>query len=170
MRPRFFPQDDLQSTFLCLPKNTQQWLLYQGSLTQQLYKLQKKILLKVIADTPSVTPDISAQNALHLQPSEKARAREVVWEWDQKAIIEATVIIPQTSITQETYELTLVNENPIGLILFSDPTLQRSEFTFYMKKTNWVRESIFIFKGKPLLIRELFRPLFFDIIAQISVD
>ena len=79
MKPRFFPQDDLESAFLSLPANIQQWLLYNGSLTQQLYKLQKEIILKVISDVADGIPDAFAQDTLHLRPNEKARVREVVW-------------------------------------------------------------------------------------------
>lgn len=127
---------------------SKEWLSDTGSLTERLYKYIPDITFHVINDFEN-----------HV--ASKTHIRKIEWRLKEKTLIEAVVEIPDTSITPETNMLSTIGNTPIGKVLFTDPNLKRSDFLFYLEKNKWVRESVFTFKNKPLLVREIFLPAFF---------
>ena len=129
------------------------WLTNKASLTQQLRTFtQDKITHHLLYDDWGI-----------LDQNEEAWIRKMEWRLYDETWIAATVMIPATSITPETDALTRIGKRSIGDILFQDPQLTRSDFTFSKEVGHgWSRQSVFYFKQHPLIIREHFYRAFFD--------
>ncbi len=150
-----------EDEFKKLSPTAKEWLFYRKSLTERLVKYIPDITFHVISDVENTFADSAAQKALDITPETKTRIRKIEWCLNEKTLIEATVAIPHASITPETNVLSTIGNMPIGKVLFTDPDLKRSDFVFYFEKNKWIRESIFTFKNKPLMVREIFLPSFF---------
>ena len=93
--------------------------------------------------------------------------RRMEWRYENTTWVACTVMIPETSINEETQELLHTGEKSIGDTLFQDPTLTRSDFTFSKCNNNeWGRESIFYYKQQPIFLVEHFYAEFFDAIRR----
>lgn len=132
------------------------WLTDKNSLTQRLRTFTRDFIqLHILYDDWGMT-----------ESNQEAWIRRIEWKHGEDIWITATVIIPDTSITPETEELTRIGNRAIGEILFRDPTLTRSDFTFYKEKSGWLRESVFYYKQKPIFISEYFHSLFLDVVSS----
>lgn len=132
-----------------------EWLINPESLTKRLREFtDNKISLHVLYDDWGMTDQ-----------NQEAWIRRIEWRHFDEIWIIATVIIPGTSITEETAELKNIGGKPIGEILFKEPTLTYSDFIFEkINKNEWLRQRTFYFKQKPLMIFETFLPAFFSAI------
>ena len=132
------------------------WLSYKPSLTKRLREFtNNQIKFQVIREH---------WNLSHHNP---IWTREITWQLHTACWIEATLLIPQSSINTETECLLSTNERPIGEQLFQEPSLTRSDFEFFQvteRPSQWIRESVFHFKQQPLTLREAFLPSFFKAI------
>lgn len=129
-----------------------EWLINPESLTKRLREFtNNKISLYVLYDDWGMTDE-----------NQEAWIRRVEWRYFDEIWITATVIIPDTSITEETNELKNMGGKPIGEILFQEPTLTYSDFIFEkINQNEWSRQRTFYFKQKPLMIVENFLSVFF---------
>lgn len=136
------------------------WLTSKQSLTTRLREFtNNKIQHHLFYNDWGIAPEISRQT-LNLS-NEKTWIREMEWQYENQTWMHCTVVIPESSMNEELFNL---KNRSIGEILFEDPTLKRSDYTFYKIGNNVTRHSIFYFKEKPLLIIEIFFPAFFEVI------
>lgn len=138
------------------------WLSSKDSLSKKLREFtHNKISHHLFYDDWGDAPDF-AYAALNIEHDSKTWIRNMQWRINDAIWLACTVVIPASSITTETTILQHIGKNSIGDILFQDPSLKRSDFTFIKENGDrWSRYSIFHFHGKPLLISETFLPDFF---------
>jgi chorismate--pyruvate lyase len=141
------------------------WLSSKVSLSKKLREFtSNKIAHHLFYDDWGDAPDF-AYTALNIKRDSKTWIRNMQWRMGDAVWLDCTVVIPASSIVEETMALQHIGKNSIGDILFQDPTLTRSDFTFIKENHDrWSRYSIFYFHGKPLLIHETFLPDFFHAI------
>lgn len=84
--------------------------------------------------------------------------RRMEWRFENETWVACVVTIPKTSLIAE---LADIGHRSIGDILFQDPTLTRTEFTFQKNDEYYSRFSTFCFKEKPIDLSETFYPAFF---------
>ena len=136
------------------------WLVDPSSLTKKLREFtHNKITFHVLQDAWGIADDAS-RVLLSIPAEEKTWLRHIEWRFENRVWIDAVVVIPDSSL-QNAPELNKIGKNPIGDILFQDPTLLRDEFIFEKMGNNFLRRSVFRFKKQPLLINETFLPNFF---------
>src|SRR3990167_733961 len=145
----------IMQTFEELNSAQIEWVTNPESLTKRLREFtDNKISLHVLYDDWGMTDQ-----------NQEAWIRRIEWHYFDERWITATVITPDTSITEETAELKNIGGKPIGEILFQEPTLTYSDFIFEkINKNEWSRQRTFYFKQKPLMIIEHFLPVFFSAI------
>lgn len=155
-------QSDLQKKISSIAFS---WLSSKDSLTKKLRKFtHDHISHHLFYDDWGDAPDF-AYAALNIAHDSKTWIRKMQWRMGKSIWLDCTVVIPAASITTETTALKNIGTNSIGDILFQDPTLKRSDFTFIKEgDDHWSRYSLFYFYGKPLLIDESFLPGFFHAI------
>lgn len=140
------------------------WLTDPRSLTQKLRAFtQNKITFHVLHDGWQDVGETS-RSILKLSNEEKTWIRKIEWRFQNILWINAVVVIPESSMLNAV-ELKKIGNNPIGEILFKDPTLMRDDFIFEKIDNDFVRRSIFRFKKQPLLINERF---FSDFFARVD--
>ena len=139
------------------------WLTSPESLTKRLRHFTRNAITHHLFYDNWGDANPLEYGALAIDPSVKTWIRRMEWRLDNTTWVICSVVIPETSITDETEELKHIKQRSIGDILFQDNTLKRSEFTFIENANNqWTRHSIFYFKKQPLLVVENFQPAFFD--------
>lgn len=129
------------------------WLTSKESLTRRLRDFtQHKITLALLYNDWGM-----------IDHNTNAWIRRMEWRYFDVVWITATVVIPETSINEETHLLLSIGKQSIGDILFQDPTLTRSEFSFSQITENGIsRSSTFYYRQQPVLVVENFLPNFFD--------
>ena len=142
------------------------WLTDSSSLSLRLRQFTKnKIIFQVLHDHWD-NADEAAYQLLSIDHKMKTWIRRIEWCYENQLWIHATVVIPETSLTDQTRELMHVGNGAIGDILFQDPTLTRSHFTFQKNENIFSRDIIFHYKQHPLLITEIFFPEFFRAVCK----
>jgi chorismate--pyruvate lyase len=164
----------------------EEWLLHQGSLTQQLrlccganfnVRLQSQLCSQPLA---------SERRLLAMPPKALALVREVQLCCGNTVWVFARSIIPIKSLQGAARRLKHLGAKPLGSLLFSDPKATRGLMEFapllpghllYTKAMAtqafdqavldpsnrlptevWARRSLFFYAGKPLLVNEVFLP------------
>ncbi|OGT44877.1 MAG: hypothetical protein A3E82_02895 [Gammaproteobacteria bacterium RIFCSPHIGHO2_12_FULL_38_11] len=139
------------------------WLQSPQSLTKRLREFTHNKITHHLFYDGWGTADNLALAALSIDRTIKTWIRRMEWRYENEIWVPCSVIIPETSITDNTRELKNIKNQSIGDILFQDKKLMRTDFTFYKNsENNWTRHSIFYFKQQPLLIIENFLPPFFE--------
>ena len=142
------------------------WLCSKESLTQRLREFtHNQISHHLFYDDWGIASD-QAVTSLTITHDTKTWIRKMQWRLGDEIWVACDVVIPASSITSETAILKNIGGNSIGDILFQDPTLQRSDFEFFMSDTTVTRHSIFYFHEQPLLVIETFLPAFFQAIES----
>ena len=110
---------------------------------------------------------------LRLSPGRLALIRQVeIFCADQRWMLARSVIPKQT--LRNLRDLDLLGTKPIGQVLFSQPSMQRSDFCFallygdrpplspqlHFDRSVWGRRSLFTLRGHSLLLSEAFLPEF----------
>lgn len=145
-----------------LSVNQQNWLTYPHSLTKKLRTQTHNTISHHLLYDDWGTADDASLTLLNAKQDEKTWIRRIEFHHNNTPWISAVVTIPESSITDETIELSHIGKQAIGDILFQDPSLTRSAFSFCkINDLQFTRHSLFHYKQKPLLIIETFFPAFF---------
>ncbi|KGJ97604.1 chorismate--pyruvate lyase family protein [Colwellia psychrerythraea] len=159
------------------------WLLDEGSLTARLKSHCDKFKVRVIGEKKQLC---SAAEACHLiKAGEAILVREVLLYCDDVPQVFARSLLPLTSLTGNEQDLANLGEQPLGQVIFNNPTLQRQRLELssfnsdssvailasQLTKSNaifneestleqelWGRRSIFVLDNKPLMVAEVFLP------------
>lgn len=155
------------------------WLLDSGSLTKRLKAHSTSFYVKVLGQQIITCSAFDACDSI--VAGEQVLAREVVLYCNDQPHVFARTLIPLTSLTGEQQKLSELGEQPLGQIIFNNPSLERkliqlSEFSrestvgqltanllensneFTMLDQLWGRRSLFFIEGKPLVVAEVFLP------------
>jgi chorismate--pyruvate lyase len=106
-----------------LPEKLKDWLLDEGSLTARLKDHCKHFQVQVIGEQEQLC---SVAEACHLiKVGEPVLVREVILYCDNVPQIFARSLLPLTSLTGKEQVLAHLGEQPLGQVLFNNPSLQR---------------------------------------------
>ncbi|MEI6894480.1 MAG: chorismate lyase [Colwellia sp.] len=166
-----------------LPKNMKDWLLDEGSLTARLKSQCDNFKVQVIGEQQQ--PCSAAEACKLISIGEPVLVREVLLYCDNIPQVFARSLIPLKSLTGKETALAHLGEQPLGQVLFNNPSLQRQALEISSfncdssvgrlanslfkrnvteKSLNeinavlWGRRSIFMLEKKPLMVAEVFLP------------
>ena len=98
---------------------------------------------------------------------QRALGREVLLYGAGQPWIYARSIMPLKTLTGRLKKLAQLNNQPLGELLFKDPTMRRETVQFAhfdpissSETSVWGRRSVFRLDNKPLLVAEVFLPDF----------
>ncbi|MBU2872158.1 chorismate lyase [Colwellia sp. E2M01] len=159
------------------------WLLDESSLTARLKSHSSNFHVKVIGEAQQLCSTEDACALINV--GEPVLVREVLLYCDNVPQVFARSVLPLTSLTGKEVVLGHLGAQPLGQVLFNNPSLQRqglevSAFTVgssiamlanaLLEQGNvtyntvdserklWGRRSIFILENKPLMVAEVFLP------------
>lgn len=152
-------------------------LLDPGSTTKHMRNVSSRLTVQVLSHAWN-TPWKSEAARLAIPPRKYALIREVNLFCDGQLWVFGRAVIPANTLTGRGRVLKRLGTTPLGQILFSDPSLKRSEFEIALLKQDdhdfsalfstihehidderqalWARRSLFYFYGKSLLLTEVF--------------
>ena len=151
------------------------WLLDAGSLTQRLLDFCPAFNVELLS-LQRGRPQLNEAQAMELSATQSALIRHVFLRCENKPLVFARTIIPDSTLTGAERRLAHLGNKPLGAVLFADPNMQRSEVqmaricpgqklfadaTQRMKKKPeciWGRRSMFWLNEKPLLVNEIYLP------------
>lgn len=148
------------------------WLLDQGSLTKRLINASNGAFQVRKLFQGWQRPTCSEAQCLGLKPRQLAVVREVELLCNGEPWVYARSVFPQQTLTGRLRSLKKLDTRPLGALLFSDPTMERTHFEiaalsntrlknyFSDQSANfaWGRRSLFFLDEKPLLVAEIFLP------------
>jgi chorismate--pyruvate lyase len=148
------------------------WLMDQGSLTQRLIDASRGDFRVRKLSQSWQRPTHSEAQCLGLPPRQLAMVREVELVCHGKPWVYARSVFPQSTLTGRLRCLKKLDSRPLGALLFSDPTMQRTHFEIaalsnaklenYFTASGchyaWGRRSLFFLDEKPILVAEVFLP------------
>jgi len=153
-----------------LPYDVRQWLLDEGSLTEQLLKTSDgNFAVQRLRQTFS-RPHLSEARLLDIPTGQEALVREVVLRCYDQPWVFARSVIPSSSLTGKLRHLRGLENKSLGALLFQDPSLQRNPFQVALLAGDsqyidpdlnqegpcWARRSRFVLQGNPLMVSEVF--------------
>ncbi len=177
------PDEEVCSSLSTLLKG---WLLDEGSLTARLKSHSEHFMVKVIGEQQQLCSAAEACDLIKV--GEPVLVREVILYCDNVPQVFARSLLPLSSLTGEEQVLANLGEQPLGQVLFNNPSLQRlrlelSSFASNSSVVNlatqlaakhddsetvntskipsqtlWGRRSIFMLENKPLMVAEVFLP------------
>lgn len=166
-----------------LPKNLRNWLLDEGSLTARLKRQCKHFEVMVIGEEQQLCSKQDSSYLINI--GEPIIVREVLLYCDDVPQIFARSILPLKTLTGKEEALGQLGDQPLGQVLFNNPSLQRQRLELSSFSTHssvallaenldkaslvsdgsgkrdrnlWGRRSIFIIEDKPLMVSEVFLP------------
>ena len=159
------------------------WLLDEGSLTARLKGHCQDFRVQVIGEQQQLCSAAEACNLIKV--GEPVLVREVILYCDNVAQVFARSLLPLASLTGKEQALANLGEQPLGQVLFNNPSLQRLglEVSSFSSDSSvamlakgfsntqctselvelelWGRRSIFMLDNKPLMVAEVFLPAAF---------
>ncbi|PKG84947.1 chorismate--pyruvate lyase [Colwellia sp. 75C3] len=99
------------------------WLLDEGSLTARLKSNCENFQVKVIGEQQQLCSETEACN--HIKAGEPILVREVILYCDNVPQVFARSLLPLASLTGKEQVLAHLGEQPLGQVLFNNPSLQR---------------------------------------------
>lgn len=165
-----------------LTNTLKDWLLDEGSLTARLKSRSDNFSVRVIGEKQMLCTAEEACRAIKV--GEPVLVREVILYCDNIPHVFARSLLPLTSLTGDEQVLANLGEQPLGQVLFNNPSLKRhrlevASFTvgssvvnlaevltensllnslFNKDQVLWGRRSIFMLENKPLMVAEVFLP------------
>ena len=153
-----------------LPARVRRWLL-DGASTSQLMQQAGGTLptVRLVSQRWAVPTAVEAR-FLELPRRRRALVREVKLLCRSETWMLARTIIPPCTLRGPGRQLRLLGERPLGQLLFRMSTLRRTPFevaqlygshpplsdTLHWPQAVWGRRSLFLLRGRPLLLSETF--------------
>lgn len=150
------------------------WLFDANSLTARLKRRCGTFTVNVLGQ--HVEPCSAAEATPEIIAGQAVLVREVLLYCDEQPQIFARSLLPLNSLTGEQEKLANLGEQPLGQVLFNNPSLQRQQFEIAHFDSNssvavlcqylnlpcnqrlWGRRSLFSIESKPVLVAEVFLP------------
>ncbi len=173
-----FPSEQLLAPIALHLKD---WLLDQGSLTARLKRNSTSFSVELLGQETQLCHASEANE--FIKADEPVLVREVLLYCDDIPQVFARSLIPLSSLTGEEQALANLGTQPLGQVLFNNPSLKRkqielsvfdrsscvAQLALAVNKTDnnpndtmidelWGRRSVFIVENKPLMVAEVFLP------------
>lgn len=151
------------------------WLADQGSLTQRLQQLGR---FRVAPQQQLIAaPRPEEARLLGQAPRRSALIREVLLYVDDAPVVFARSILPLPSLRGANRILGHMAKRSLGAELFKAPRAQRDQVwaarvclpESLTNRPCWGRQSLFLKRGKPLLVSEVFLPSLWQRLGE-SID
>lgn len=151
------------------------WLTYPGSLTRRIVQRAGAMRVEIVGERLRF-PNEDEYLALGRAFRELAFVREVVLHSLGKPVVLAHSVASRRDLDGAWRELRGLGTRPLAMMLFNDPRVRRHPFEFarvdrrhpLWKRasqlcgrelpTLWARRSLFMRRGRPLLVTEVFMP------------
>ena len=151
------------------PKQALRGLLTDtGSLTQKLVALSDGQFRVEVLQQRRARPSRDEARALGMCHRNTALIREVLLYGQDQPWVYARSVLPLASLQGRNRRLAHLGTKPLGAALFADPQLRRRPMQYRYGHIPalpgvpdgpvWGRRSLFILRGKPLLVAEYFLP------------
>lgn len=167
------PSDD---SCMLLSDTLKSWLLDEGSLTARLKSQCETFRLEVVGEQQQLCA--SAEACELIAEGTPVLVREVILYCDDIPQVFARSLLPISSLTGEEGSLAKLGNQPLGQVLFNNPSLQRQAFALSTFNSDssvaklaqtlscrtdhnallWGRRSILTLNNKPLMVAEVFLP------------
>lgn len=160
-----------------IPVYLRPWLLDPGSTTKRFRALGRETFSVQVLKQGWETNFSDERSLLKISARAKTLVREVLIYCNGQAWMFARTIFPASSLTgPNKYLKQALDERPLGDLLYSEPSLRRSEFELsllqlepyefmmdsrvrgYFTEPLWARRSLFFLHDKPILLTEVFLP------------
>lgn len=164
--------------------HAREWMLDKGSLTQRLIDHCEGEFAVSLRREEEGRPLRSESRLLGLPECRLAIIREVDLLCRGTPLVFARTVIPFPSLRGRTRSLAGLGTRPLGAMLFQDPTTRR-EIVQYAKirpgqslhvsatrnlgrcpETLMARRTLFCYKGRPLLVNEIFLPTLLESVEK----
>lgn len=151
------------------------WLVHVGSLTERLRRRCAEFRV-VLLRQELARPGDDERGVLHLGRRDLAWVRDVVLLCAGRPVVFAHSVLPRSGLRGGWHLFAGLGARPLGAILFTDPLVRRMPFSFlrldarhplYHRAAQaggqaasacWARRSVFVRRGKPILVTEVFLP------------
>jgi chorismate--pyruvate lyase len=165
----------LSRTDYRVPKFWRDWLFDSGSLTERLLNASDGQLSVNVIKQQFQVPSLSERQVLGLPNRQLAMIREVLLCGAGRPWVFARSVLPLTTVSGRLRKLKQLDNQPLGALLFKDPTMTREPVEIACVHTDnnqlprgskrdesfiWGRRSVFRLDKKPLLVAEFFLPSF----------
>ena len=152
-----------------------EWLLDDGSLTARIRARCSTFGVRVLRQQRMKLPREEA-TVLGLHARELAIGRDVLLQCGSVPVVFAHSVVRAADLRAPWRAIASMGTNPLGAALFADPRIERLPLAFRRLKHGhplyssaaaavdrplpalWARRSIFVSKGAPLLVSEVFLP------------
>lgn len=147
---------------LAAPDHVSDWLHDAGSLTR---RLQRHGRFSVLPTHQAIeVPRVEETRLLGLRARQRALIREVLLRLDGEPVVQARTVVPLSSLRGANRVLGHMARRSLGTELFRRPAARRPMVWGAVIPGNlitdgttaWGRQSLFIKRGKPLLVAEIF--------------
>jgi len=174
-----------QQVLAPIASSLKDWLLDQGSLTARLKNHSATFRVELLGQEKQVC-NLDEANEF-IKAGEAVLVREVLLYCDDVPQVFARSLIPLSSLTGEEQALANLGTQPLGQVLFNNPSLKRQqiEISSFDESSSvaklakllagdlvkphesddqqetvelWGRRSVFIVENKPLMVAEVFLP------------
>ncbi|MEW6995466.1 chorismate lyase [Colwelliaceae bacterium MEBiC 14330] len=157
------------------------WLLDQGSLTARLKRNSTLFRVELLGQAKQLCHETEANE--FIKAGEPVLVREVLLYCDDIPQVFARTLIPLSSLTGEEKALANLGTQPLGQVLFNNPSLKREQLELSVFEQSskvaqlalalgkaedsnkslvidelWGRRSVFVVENKPLMVAEVFLP------------
>ena len=133
------------------------WLLEEGPITKRI-KSSYEFKLKLIQD--EITQVIDADKKFLNTNSNEIRVREVVLLGDEKPLVYAQTLIPNSTINKGLAELGKIGNKPLGDILFEKDIFTKKDIVYaqfiFDNNSFWGRKIKYTVKNQPFSVMEVF--------------
>jgi chorismate--pyruvate lyase len=174
--PSRFGQHAFEPIWGQVPKEMASWLFDASSLTARIINACSGEFRVEVISQGWQRPMLNEEQCLKIRAGRHALIRQVHLYCDDKPWVFARTVIPHTTLRGKELHLAHLQNKPLGAVLFSEPTMRRSEVEVaeirpgqslfhtatarlnYDPAAIWGRRSVFYLHGKPLLVSEIFLP------------
>lgn len=152
------------------------WLQCCTSITERARAMGKEVKLDLLREGWDQAA-VEEARLLNSVPSQSFYTREILMYCDQLPSWYARSVMPELTYRHWETALSGLGDQPLGNILYSEPSTQRSAFQYHCLSPTatlreylqphhcvptetplWARRSLFSLQGFPLLLQEIFLP------------
>lgn len=151
------------------------WLIEADSLTARLQKRYTDFFVKAVV-VAKQKPSAEEARLMYLAAHQRAQIREVLLFGKAKPVVFAHSILPYKSLRGGWRSLGKLGNKPLGAVLFANPNVKRSPFTYKRLYLNhplyqaavlhlqqrptflWARRSVFSLGCASIMVVEIFLP------------
>lgn len=159
-----------------VPDEIAPWLFEANSLTARIIAACGGQFRVEVISQGWQRPMLNEEQCLKTRTNRHALIRQVYLYCNDTPWVFARTVIPHTTLHGKEKYLAHLHNKPLGAVLFTEPTMRRSEVEVAEIKTNqrlfqtatarldytpaviWGRRSVFYLHDKPLLVSEIFLP------------